>query len=174
MKSGLIDCFIPCSLILGFSYSLLIPFQSRFLLLFPHQYRHRTSEFIGVVTVEILETALGNDLRRRTLDDDSDVYMVYHGDSPAAGVIIGSTPGAEEKVFERLSEYDEIASAFEKVYEDYLLEWKRFKSSPPNTIAIPQLISSTYFTKTSNNGFLVAVPTPSVPYFPYYFPNFPF
>jgi hypothetical protein len=165
MKSGLIDCFIPCSLILGLSHSLLTPFQSRFLLLFPHQYRHRTSEFIGVVTFEILETSTGNDLRRRTLDDDSDVYLVYNG-NPGVGLIVGSTSGSEHKVFETLPEYDEIVSAFEKVYEEYLFEWKRVKSSPPNTMPIPKPISSTYFTKTSDDGFLVSVPTPPVPYFP--------
>lgn len=109
---------------------------------------------------------MADELRRRTLDDDSDVYLVNHGVPPSGGVIIGTTPGAEHEVFDTLPEYDEIVSTFQQSYKDYLLEWKRVKTYPPNTIPIPLPFSATYFTRTNNDGFLVSVPTPPVPSYP--------
>jgi hypothetical protein len=83
----------------------------------------RTNEFIGVVTMEILETGLSYDLERRTMDKDSDVYSVLYTN----GIIIGTTPNAPSKVFEILPEYTELYDWLQRDYYDRIPLWEDWK-----------------------------------------------
>ena len=54
--------------------------SQNYIFTFPfYNHLNRTSELIGVVTIEVLQQGLSDDLQRRSIDDDSDVYVGYAG-----------------------------------------------------------------------------------------------
>jgi hypothetical protein len=73
--------------------------------------------------LENLETGLSLDLKRRTLDEESDVYLTLWGSS----TIVGSTPNAPHKVFDKLLEYDEMHNALQRDYYDRIPLWEKWR-----------------------------------------------
>jgi len=134
-------------------------------------YDRVTGELIGVVTIEFLESGLAMDLQRRTLDDDSDLFLVMNGGA-LSGTIVGTTPGAQHKVFEKLPEFDKIASNLQKDYYDRIPEWEEWRNATDGTIPEPEPLSTNYFTSTDEGGFLVSVPIPPIPKYPWDEPNY--
>eukprot|EP00537_Pseudo-nitzschia_pungens_P004689 CAMPEP_0172374480 /NCGR_PEP_ID=MMETSP1060-20121228/55972_1 /TAXON_ID=37318 /ORGANISM="Pseudo-nitzschia pungens, Strain cf. cingulata" /LENGTH=2064 /DNA_ID=CAMNT_0013101175 /DNA_START=277 /DNA_END=6471 /DNA_ORIENTATION=+ len=132
-----------------------------------------TNEFIGVIIMEILESKLAEDLKRRTLDDDSDVYLIFNDENNVHGgvlngLIVGSTPGAEHKVhhFFPAAEFEEIKADLQRTYFDRIPKWEEWRNNPA-TIQKPERLPTTYFTRTKNGGFLASVPVPPTPEFPW-------
>jgi len=132
-----------------------------------------TNEFIGVATMLILSSKVGEDLQRRTLDDDSDAYIIYNdpnnnnnNNNTLTGLIVGSTPGAEHKVFERLPEIDEIKADLQRTYYDQIPNWEEWRDNQ-GTVRKPERIPTTYFARTKNGGFLASVPIPPTPEYPW-------
>ena len=123
------------------------------------------------MTIEVLEQGLSDDLQRRSIDDDSDVYVVSNLEA-SAGIIVGTTPDAKHKVFEKLPEYDIIAAEIQKAYFDRIPEFEQWKNAPEGKIPEPEPFSKTFFTKTNDDGFLVAVPAPPIPDYPWDNPGY--
>ena len=114
-------------------------------------------------------------MKRRTLDDDTDVYSVFNrggGKRAGDGIIFGTTPGAEHKVFDKLPEYDKILSHLQKSYYDRIPEWEKWRDAPAGTIPRPEPLSGTYFARADNGGFLVSTCVPPVPEYPWENPNY--
>ena len=146
--------------------------SQNYIFTFPfYNHLNRTSELIGVVTIEVLQQGLSDDLQRRSIDDDSDVYVVSNLE-PTAGIIVGTTPDAKHKVFEKLPEYDIIAAEIQKAYFDRIPEFEQWKNAPEGKTPEPEPFSKTFFTKTIDDGFLVAVPAPPIPDYPWDNPGY--
>jgi len=119
------------------------------------------------VTIDILESGLSVDLERRAMDDDSDVYMIFYG----LGMIVWTTSGAEHKVFGKLPEYDAIHAAVQHKYYDQIPKWEKWRDNQ-HTMPKPEKLSSNYFTRSNNGGFLVAVSVPPFPEYPWENPDY--
>ena len=121
-----------------------------------------------MLSVELFESAISEDLRRRVLDDDSDVYLVFR----ETGIIAATTPDCEHEVLTLLPENQEIVENFRKSYYDRIPEFEEWRALANDTIPEPEPLSATYFTRTAGKGFLVSVPTPPLPKYPWENPNY--
>ena len=121
-----------------------------------------------MLVIEILESGISEDLRRRVLDDDSDVYLVFR----ETGIIAATTPDCEHEVLQLLPENQEIVENFKKSYYDRIPEFEEWRALANDTIPKPEPLSATYFTRTADKGFLVSVPIPPLPKYPWENPNY--
>ena len=121
-----------------------------------------------MVTIELLESGTSDDLKRRVIDDDSDVYLTVR----QTGIIVSTTPDAKHKVFDLLPENQEILDNFQKSYWDRIPEFEEWRASVNNTIPEPEPLHATYFTTTADGGFLVSIPVPPIPKYPWENPNY--
>ena len=124
------------------------------------------------MTIEILESGLNQDLQRRVIDDESVVYLVYGREEGPVGQIIGRTPGSPYKVWDYLPEYEKIEAAFKKSYFDRIPEFEQWKNSQGNMIPEPEPFATKFFSRTNDGGFLVSVPVPPIPKYPWDTPNY--
>lgn len=115
---------------------------------------------------------MADDLRRRTLDDDSDIYLILNPRGLVIGRSIGTTPGAKHEIFEKLPEFDEISLNTQKSYFDRIPEFERWRDASNGTLPEPEPLSKTYFTRSTDGGFLVAIPVPPIPDYPWEDPNY--
>ena len=74
------------------------------------------------------------------------------------GYIIGTTPNAPHKVFQKLPEYDEIYQWLQRDYYDRIPLWEEWRQRKNQTLPAPERITR-YFTRSIDDaGYLIAVP----------------